>query len=138
MRQLLQKFAYKMSQWMFGRYGNDALGNFLIITAFVLMLLSNVPVLFVLSPLSLGVVLWATFRTFSKNISARRKELERFLRIKNRFTGFFSTQKRIWQQRKTHRFFRRKGCRSMVRVPKNKGRIEITCTKCGTKMIKRT
>ena len=109
MKQFLQQLAYKLSRWMAGRYGNDALGNFLMIAGLVLMVLSNVPYLFMLSPLALGVVLWATFRSFSKNIPARQKELQRYLRIKGRFSAAFATRKRMWNERRTHRFFRCKG-----------------------------
>ncbi|WP_207645519.1 hypothetical protein [Marvinbryantia formatexigens] len=43
-----------------------------------------------------------------------------------------------FEQRKTHRIFMCKVCGKKVRVPKGKGKIEITCPSCGNKMTHHT
>ena len=74
------------------------------------------------------------FRTFSRNLSKRRAENERFLAwwrpVKQRITG-------AWQRRrdKDHKYFTCKNCKTICRVPTGKGKIEITCPKCGGKII---
>ncbi len=47
-------------------------------------------------------------------------------------------KKREWEQRKTYRFFSCPQCEQRVRVPKGKGRIEITCPKCRTSFVKKS
>lgn len=41
------------------------------------------------------------------------------------------------QQRKVYRFFTCPQCSQKLRVPKNKGKVRITCTKCGHSFIKK-
>ena len=40
--------------------------------------------------------------------------------------------------RKTYRYFSCPHCRQQVRVPKGRGKISITCPKCGTQFIKKS
>ena len=44
---------------------------------------------------------------------------------------------RRWKERKTHCFFRCQ-CGTMLRVPKGKGEVIITCPNCHRQMTKRT
>ena len=44
----------------------------------------------------------------------------------------------MWRERKTHRYFKCPNCKTMVRVPKGKGKIVITCTRCHHEIVKRT
>jgi ribosomal protein L37AE/L43A len=40
--------------------------------------------------------------------------------------------------RRSHKFFKCPACRQKIRVPRGKGRIEITCPRCGDRFIKKT
>ena len=123
---------------MVGRYGPDQLCLALFIAAMVLSIASNITNLRILTLLSYLLLIIAIFRVLSKNIYKRRAENDRFIRfwwplkmrLKNRFIRLKS--------RKTHRFFRCPGCRNVLRVPKGKGRIQITCPKCGQRFEKKT
>ena len=42
------------------------------------------------------------------------------------------------RDRKTHRYYKCKSCKTVMRVPKGRGKIEITCPKCRMKVIKKT
>ena len=42
------------------------------------------------------------------------------------------------QERETHKYFKCKKCKAVLRVPKGRGKIEITCPKCRAKVIKKT
>lgn len=42
--------------------------------------------------------------------------------------------KQMWQKRKTSRFLKCPTCGQILSVPKNKGRIRVTCPHCHTKM----
>ena len=43
-----------------------------------------------------------------------------------------------FEMRKEYRIFRCKGCGRNIRVPRGKGKLEITCPLCGRKVIHRT
>ena len=81
--------------------------------------------------LSLMGLIYAYYRVFSRNLSKRQAENYAFLSWKNQCV-------QRWQQRKTHRFYRCPKCKTVLRVPKGKGKISITCRSCGEKFIKKT
>ena len=43
-----------------------------------------------------------------------------------------------YQDRKYFKFFKCPACRQKIRVPRGKGKIEITCPRCGDRFIKKT
>jgi DNA-directed RNA polymerase subunit RPC12/RpoP len=43
-----------------------------------------------------------------------------------------------YENRKTARIYMCKNCGRYIRVPKGKGKIQITCPGCGTKIIRKT
>lgn len=142
MRNFFGNLGYRFRQWMQGRYGYDEFSRFLMIVAIVFFVISIfgrlwTPLLFFYIP---GILIFAytIFRALSKNAYARSKERDFYVKLKNRFLGFFKLQKKRWDGRKTSRFYRCPQCRTIIRVPKGRGKIEITCTKCRTKFIKRT
>lgn len=57
---------------------------------------------------------------------------------KDKFMIYIELVKMNFEQRKTHRIFMCKACGKKVRVPKGKGKIEITCPSCGNKMTHHT
>ena len=120
----------RFQRWMYGRYGNDALGRFLLMVALVLAVLSYLPRLQVLSLVALLVLLWSNVRCFSKNIPRRRAELETFLRLKGKWTTAWSLRKRMWRERKTHRYVKCKHCRAVLRVPRGRGTVQVGCPRC--------
>jgi ribosomal protein L37AE/L43A len=75
---------------------------------------------------------------FSKNIPARSRENAVFMKIWYRIKNLFFKEKVKFQNKKTHKFFKCPGCRKTLRVPKGKGRIYITCPKCGERFTKKT
>ena len=128
----------KFRQFMAGRYGTDALNQFLSIAAVVLILLSLVTRLGLFSWLGLAALISCYFRTFSRNISRRTEENYRFYSFQERLMGKWKGVKRRWADRKTYRYYRCPKCRQLLRVPKGRGRIEISCPRCGTQFIKKS
>ena len=61
-------------RFMYGRYGNDALGNFLFILYFIISVVNIFISSIILYLLSLATVFFIFFRMFSRNITARSKE----------------------------------------------------------------
>lgn len=125
----------KMLTFMMGRNGMDALSNALSWTAIIVMgisfFLPKQELRQAVSLIALAVLIYAYSRILSRDIAKRRQENAAFLR-------FFSQGKLRFQQRKTHKFYRCPQCKATLRVPKGRGKIQITCTCCGNQFIKRT
>ena len=123
---------------MYGRYGNDALTKFLLIVALILMVISWIPHLGLVYLLALAVMIWSLCRTFSRRFDKRRRELDRYLRIKKPIVDFFKLSRNKWRDRKTHVYFKCKKCKAVLRVPKGKGSIVVICTRCKDRIEKET
>ena len=125
----------KIRRFFSGRNGFDALSNTILWTAIILMVIrlfvSSEYVGFALSTISWAGVIYAYWRMLSRNLPKRQAENWTFLSWKNQL-------RQRWQQRKTHKFYRCPKCRTMLRVPKGKGKINITCKNCGEKFIRKT
>lgn len=139
MRTFFYRVSSALARFMYGRNGNDQL-NMALLTGYILALLVQTlsgRVLFLrlaLEAVCLALAFIVLFRAFSKNLSKRRAENAKFLGwwlpVKARIAGARSRS-----QDKTHKYFTCKNCKTICRVPAGKGKIEITCPKCGEKII---
>lgn len=43
-----------------------------------------------------------------------------------------------WDNRKLYHYYRCPQCRQKLRVPRGRGRIQISCPRCGTQFIKKS
>ena len=129
--------------FLIGRYGPDQLYYALFGGALVLCIAARITAkLALLSSILMAVgyalLVFAIFRMLSRNINARRRENDRFLKfwwpIRMKFVNLSQRRK----SRKTHRFFKCPGCKNLLRVPKGKGKITITCPRCGERFTKKT
>lgn len=129
-RQFSAKLSQNLRSFMAGRYGVDRLNMAILgagLIASLLSMFSKAPLwnltLFVLS---YGLMIWAIFRTLSRNTYKRYQENRKFLqffdRLKDRQNCYFNCPK----------------CHQMVRVPRGKGKISITCPRCREKFVKKT
>lgn len=138
MKNWFEKLGYRMASFMYGRYGNDALTKFLLIAALILMVISWIPRLGWVYLLALAVMIWSIYRSLSRKFDKRRRELDRYLKIKNPIVNFFKLQRNKWRDRKTHVYFKCKKCKAVLRVPKGKGSIVVICTRCKDRIEKET
>ena len=132
------RFRERLQQFMYGRYGMDAYGKFLSWTSIVLLIISMLTRLDVLYYVALAVLVYCYFRVFSRNVQKRYQENCTYYRYTNKIRDFFKRQKSYAQQSKTHHIYKCPQCKQKIRVPRGKGRIEITCRTCGTKFIKKS
>ncbi len=135
---LMQKLTIKLQQFMVGRYGNDKFSFFLSIVGVIFGFLGNFKSLRFLYFIGLALIIYSLWRSLSRNYEARRKELNWFLRVSEKPMQEFKLIKNQIRDRSTHRYFKCKSCKTVLRVPKNRGKIEITCPKCRMKSIKKT
>ena len=119
---------------MAGRYGVDEYSRFPNIVALVSLVLSilfnnGLSVFFWL--LAIISLVWTYFRMFSRNTYKRRAENNAYLTIRYNMTRKLSGLKQRMQQKRYYRFYKCPKCGITTRVPKGKGKIRITCPKCG-------
>ena len=129
-RQYLAKLSARVQQFMVGRYGTDRLNMTILSVGLAACLISpffqNVAVNLLLTVLSYGLMIWAIYRALSRNTYRRYQENRKFLQFFDRLKD------------RQHRYFDCPKCRQVVRVPRGKGKISITCPKCREKFIKKT
>ena len=104
----------RLGSFLDGIYGFDGMSCFLLAVSVILNLLTGLwPSQAVnnVNLISYLPLLWCIFRVFSHNYEKREQENEKF--------------------------FKCPLCKQKLRVPKGKGKVEITCPKCGNKFIKK-
>ena len=124
--------------FMQGRYGVDQFSKFLSITAIIILLISSFTRSSLLNLLGMVIFIYAYIRIFSKDINKRYGQNQKYLfyadKVKKNFRGI----KTSFSQRKTHKIFKCPNCSQKIRVPKGKGKIEISCPKCFTKFVRKS
>ena len=125
------KFQDKVIRFMYGRNGNDKLNQALFWVYFVILPVNIFLKSIVLWILELLLVALYLFRFFSRAIYRRQKENRAFLKIWNKFTGFFKLQKNKFRDRKTHVYRKCEHCRAVLRLPKKPGKHTVRCPQCG-------
>ena len=96
----------KLIRFMAGRYGFDSLGKATIIAALAAVVLASLFDIPVLSWLAWALIIYAYFRMFSRNIYKRSAENQTYLAKTRRLRTWFSTQKNLLAQRKTHHIYK--------------------------------
>lgn len=136
----LQNLSYRIQVFMQGRYGYDQLSTALAFTGLALFFLSLIPPLRWLYFPAIALYGWVLFRALSRNIPARQRERDAFLRLFGGLKARGSTLQARWRDRNTHRYYTCPSCRATVRIPQpGRGRtIAITCPRCGNSFQKRT
>ncbi len=134
-------FKYKLARFFYGRYGMDALHNLLYGTAMVLMFLALVftvlakaePALSYVSigmyAIALGLMGWSIFRSLSRNIAARRRENDWYLRAKHKLFGR-KPKVKLPPDTAEHVFRACTHCRATIRLPRTKGKHTARCPRC--------
>lgn len=123
---------------MWGRYGYDDLNRVLMITALVCMVLSLFPRGHIFYLIAGVAMAYSYFRMFSRNIAKRSRENQWFMNKTAKVRKLFGKKEREWQQSRQYHIYKCPKCRQKIRVPRGRGRIAITCRKCGTEFIKKS
>ena len=135
-----QKISNAIVRFMYGRNGMDQLNRALFwgyLGVFLGQLLFSMMRLQIPAMIC-EILLWPLmfmifFRMFSKNLPKRRAENQKFVNwwwsVKNRNAGA-----KARHADKDHKYFTCKTCGTICRVPVGKGKIIITCPKCGAQI----
>lgn len=136
MKNWFEDLQNKFQVWMQGRYGIDNLSKSLFLASLICMLLSfQVRVFYFIS---LILLIFVMIRTYSKDIAKRQGELRTYFEFTKKIKQFWNLIQNKVRDRKTHSYFKCPNCKADFRVPRGKGKIKITCPKCGHQIIKRT
>ena len=130
----------KIGRFMAGRYGNDKLNQFMMAVflgcAVLNLFVRNAYVSTVLNSWECVLILLVYIRMFSRNISKRYAENQKYLALENRLRRFWGQKRYLIQQRKEYHIYKCPGCKQKIRIPRGKGKISIRCPKCGEEFIK--
>ncbi len=120
---------------MYGRNGFDALSLALLVAACALNLVNNIVVYALLriallygllSVLIYALLFYGLYRALSRNLPARRAELRKWQTFLTRLKD------------RENRYFHCPNCKQTVRVPRNRGKLNIRCPKCGARYTRKT
>ncbi len=135
------KFREKLARFLYGRYGADQLYNALFVAELVLLFVATVlsilgkvePILSIVAVvfyvLSMGLLIFAMYRFFSRNIPKRRRENEAWLRFKAKFRR--RPKVKLPPDTSEHTFRACPKCRATLRLPRQKGKHTARCPRCG-------
>ena len=73
-----------------------------------------------------------------RTVSRRRAEHSTYPDRPYAARSYFRSLGERWRQRRDYKFFRCPQCRTLLRVPRGKGKIKIVCRKCGNSFIRNT
>ncbi len=134
----MSKWRERLARFMQGRYGAYDTLNKWLLGAFIVLIVLSCFLGSVFDILALVVLVYAYFRIFSRNISKRMAENQKFISWKSRVPAFFKKRFATLKTLRTHHIYRCPQCHQKVRVPRGKGKICITCPKCHTEFTKRS
>ena len=117
---------------MVGRYGIDPLNKFLLAISLIILIISNFFGGIILYSIALLGLVYCYFRMFSRNHNKRFYENNLYLRYKNQVINVFRKGKNTVSQRRRYHIYKCPTCTQKIRIPRGKGRIQITCPKCST------
>ena len=150
-----------MNDFMKGRNGADELTIVMGFVGIVIAMIGSIAHIQWLSWIAIAVIVIGVLRGLSKNIDARRKENAAFVAAtanvpglgkfvaslgsgtaaanasrtagtsKEDFERAKRTAKKMWKGRKTTAYLKCPNCGQMLRVPRGKGKITVTCRGCG-------
>lgn len=135
-----QRIGGAFARFMYGRNGWDQL-NQALFRGYLVLWIAQIVCSFLKKGLAVRILdgalfflmLVLFFRMFSKNLYKRRTENQKWVNwycgLKNRSAGA-----RARHADKGHKYFTCKQCKTICRVPAGKGRIVITCPKCGSQI----
>lgn len=126
-----EQLRWKLIRFMQGRNGRDELAkavSYGFLAVYIIGILFHSRFFLYVSLLFFAYYM---YRVLSKDLYARREE-------NRKFVTYIETARIKREQRKHYKIFKCKGCGRNIRVPRGKGKIEVTCPMCGNKTIHRT
>jgi DNA-directed RNA polymerase subunit RPC12/RpoP len=128
----------RFRKFMYGRYGFDQFTRALIIFSLIISVITTLVRVNYLVFLSYIPFIYALYRTLSKDYQKRSRENMAYLRIEEQWKRRFNHLKLWLVGTKTHKYYTCSNCKQVIRVPRGKGKLAITCPKCRKEFVRRT
>lgn len=128
----------RFMEFMSGRYGADQLSRFTLAVSLILLVLNIFTNLRIIYLAALIVLAWCYFRMFSRNITKRSAENQKYLNMVWKSKVKFGKFKNRIIQSKDYHIYKCPSCGQKIRIPRGKGKICITCPKCRTEFEKKS
>ena len=123
------KYYQKFYNFMRNRYGTDLLEKDLMKFYFILIIIDLFVNSYVLLGLELFLFIIIIFRFFSKNIKKRRKENDKYYKIKEKLKKPFKNISRNYKDRNDYIYRKCHKCKTILRLPLPPKR-GFRCAKC--------
>lgn len=128
---LLKNLKDKINRFFQERYGLDELGKFLIIINLITYILGVFWHSYLILGISVSCMIFLLYRIMSRQHWDRSEENRKYM-------SYVKLWQLRYEHRKSARIYLCRRCGRYIRVPKGKGKIQVTCTVCGDKTIHRT
>lgn len=135
-QQIKQSLQIGLARFFYGRNGPDQLSAALLILSVLVSLLSSLLGLPWLYFLYYPVLVVCIYRMLSRNLVRRRAENAWFTAKTGAVAAWLRLRRRMLRERGEYRYLKCPHCGQRLRVPKGRGRIQITCSRCTERMIK--
>lgn len=123
----------KMMEWLQGRQGPDDLAVFSMNLAIVVVVVNLFARVSWLGWVALVLIVYSMFRIQSKNLGARARENEAFLKALGPARPWVQNPRAAWAELRAYKHVKCASCKQRVRVPRGKGKLRVTCPRCKTK-----
>ena len=129
----MERIKEKLVKFMTGRYGVDQL-YYAMFALWVVLTLVNIKVdSLILMAVSDVFIVLAIFRGFSRNISRRTAENEKFLKVWNPVKRKVRLFYRRIREIRVHRFRKCPHCKKTLQLPIKRGKNMVKCPRCQEK-----
>ena len=131
MKNFLRNLQYSIYRFMQGRNGYDQL-NYALLALYILMALvirSFIKENILYSAFEVLVIFLIFFRAFSRKIYKRQKENLAFMNLTRPIRSWFKVIK-LNIKEKQYKHMQCPRCHRTLRVPRGRGKLEITCPHC--------
>lgn len=121
-----------------GQLAIDELSLFLIVFAFITLIIMMFLSLHRFAFLAWVPLLIAYWRSFSKNRAHRQRENQIFIKYFYPASSVAKNTYRGVTVKKNHTYFNCKKCKQQLRIPKKTGHAKVTCPRCSHSFVKKT
>ena len=133
-----QRMKDSLTRWMYGRYGADQLSRVILYASLFLLFVSFFTGLLLPFYLSIAGYGWMIFRMFSRNLQQRAHENEIYLQKTNKWRTSLHQARVRFKNRKQYKYFRCPSCKAWLRLPRGKGVVTVTCSRCHTSFTQKS
>ena len=122
-------FRYRLMQFLSGRYGYDGLSGAIFISAAVLAIINVFLRLYAVQMVVYALIVYAIFRTLSRNFEARRRENAWFAKK----LSFLRRKSELYKRQKNgslHIYKKCPKCKAILRLPRRIGKHRTVCPRC--------